>query len=729
MQHIRFAQAAPRAAILSAVVLSAVVLSAVILSAAVLIPGVRMPVVHAGGRAAPAPVANGGAAVSAGVAAALGDEAHPLRRPDGRLKVWVRFRDRDVAPAAMGAALAAAGDELSPRARARRAKVAAATGLPAVDARDLPVPPRYLARCVATGAELHRRSRWLNAATFLADDDQVRALAALPEVASIEPVARLARAAIPTPVPEPDRVPATAPKARTVIDYGGNADAMAQANVPAAHEQLGVTGAGVVVGMLDTGFRTQHVALSHIPVLGAWDFVNDDPIVDNEPGDPTSSRNHGTMTLSTVAAHAPGDLVAPAWNVAVLLGKTEDVSQEVPVEEDHWVAGLEWCEAQGADIISSSLGYIDWYLYADLDGATCVTTVAADLAAGRGLLVVNSAGNDRASTGHLIAPADADSIVSVGAVDAAGVVTWFSSPGPTADGRIKPDVAALGQSNRVVSPSDDAAYVNASGTSFSCPLVTGVAALVLERVPGLLPMQVIEALRATAGQAAAPDNDTGWGIVDAYAAATWFGPVFAHAPLAATQVTAGPWPVTATASARLGLAAAPQLRWRVAGGPWQESSLVAGGPPDLYGGWLPAVAAGLTVEYYLAAVDGGGHATTWPVGGATAPFAFTVAPGTSPVGDAPAAAAAWLAPAAPNPFNPRTTLRWGLRAAGAARLEVFDARGRRVRTLLDGVQAAGDHVTVWDGRDDRGAAAPSGVYFGRLVAGGGTRQQKLHLVR
>ncbi|MBK8165314.1 MAG: S8 family serine peptidase [bacterium] len=678
---------------------------------------------------APASASRVRALIAPAVAAALADPAHPLRRPDGRLKVWVRFRDRDVAPGRLEAELAAARATLSPRALARRERAAVAAGTAAVDARDLPLAPRYLARCEATGAELHRHSRWLNAASFLADDAQLRRLAALPEVAAIEPVARFARAAVPTPVADARALMPAAPKAQTVIDYGDNAAAMAQANVPAAHEQLGVTGAGVVVGMLDTGFRTQHVALAHIPVLGAWDFVNDDPVVDNEPGDPASSRSHGTMTLSTVAAHAPGALVAPAWNVGVLLGKTEDVSQEVPAEEDHWVAGLEWCEAQGADIISSSLGYIDWYLFANLDGATCVTTVAADLAAGRGLLVVNSAGNDRTSTGHLIAPADGDSVVTVGAVDAAGVVTWFSSPGPTADGRLKPDVAALGQSNRVVDPENDLAYRNASGTSFSCPLVTGVAALVLERVPGLLPMQVLAALRATAGQAATPDNDTGWGIVDAYAAATWFGPVFAHQPLAATQAVAGPWAVSATVDARLGLAGTPELRWRVAGSPWQEAAMIPNGPPDLFSGQIPAAIGGVTVEYYLAATDGGGHATTWPVGGALAPFAFTVAPGTSPVGDMPVVAAAWLAPAAPNPFNPQTTLRYGLQAAGPARLEIIDARGRRVRTLLDGAQAAGDHVAVWDGRDDRGRAAPSGVYFCRLVAGGAARQQKLHLVR
>lgn len=672
--------------------------------------------------------ATSGSTVAIRLEAALRDRGEAgLRAPDGRLKVWVHFRDKDVAPSAMPAALARAADRIAPRALARRAL--RARGVTGVDAGDLPLSPRYLARCRATGAELQRQSRWLNAASFLADDDQIRRLARLPEVSRLDLVARGARADVPRPVPVPSDLVQPTAKLQTVIDYGANAAAMEQANVPAAHEQLGLSGAGVVVGMLDTGFRTVHEALAHVPVLGVWDFVNDDAIVDNEPGDPVSSRSHGTMTMSTVAAFKPGELVAPAGNVSVLLAKTEDVSQEVPIEEDFWVAGLEWAEANGADIISSSLAYIDWYLYADLNGDTCVTTVAADLAAARGLVVVNSAGNDRTGTGHILAPADGDGVISVGAVDAAGAVTWFSSPGPTFDGRIKPDVAALGLGNRVADPYDDAGYVNASGTSFSCPLTSAVAALVLERVPDLSPYEVAQALRQTASHAATPDNDTGWGIIDAYAAATWFGPVFTHVPPADPQTVAGPYAVNAAVTARLGLTGLPQLVRRVDGGPWVAEAMIPNGPPDLFAGSLPAAASGQRVEYYLTAADGDGHTATWPQGGAAAPFAFTVAPGTSPAGDIPARGVAWLEPNAPNPFNPRTGLRFGLAAAGSVRLEVFDARGARVRTLLDADLRAGDHVATWDGRDDRGQAAPSGTYLARLVAGGVTRQQKMQLVR
>lgn len=661
-------------------------------------------------------------------ALATGDPA--LRAADGRYKVWVRFRDKGVRGADLDAAVAAAAARLDPRALARRER-RMAPGAPVVDGLDLDVAPAYLARCSATGAELRHQSRWLNAASFLADEAQVRRLARLPEVAGVDLVARGMRAAVPTPVPTPADPPSWRGQARTAtsINYGGNTAAMLQANVPSAHDQLGLSGRGVVVGMLDTGFRTQHVALTHIPVLGAWDFVNNDAVVDNEGADPVSSRSHGTETLSTVAGWRPGSLVAPAWNVSVALAKTENVAVEVPVEEDNWVAGLEWAEALGADIISSSLGYIDWYTYADLDGDTCVTTRAADLAAGRGLLVVNSAGNERTRTGHIIAPADADSIVTVGAVDVAGAVTYFSSPGPTFDGRTKPDVAACGLYNYVADPYNDAAYVSVSGTSFSCPLVAGVAALVLERVPDLTPMEVVEALRLTAGHPATPDNDTGWGIVNAYAAATWFGPVFTHAPLFGIVGFAGPYNLSATVTARLGLGGAPTVHHRVNGGPWRTTAMVPLGPPDQFAFSLPNVVGGAVVDYWLEAVDGGGHATTWPQGGAAAPITFTVWPGTSPVADAPARGAAWLAGNAPNPFNPRTTINFGLAAPGRARLDIFDVRGRLVRTLLDADLAAGDHAVTWDGCDDQGRGAASGSYFCRLAAGGVERRSTLQLVR
>jgi subtilisin-like proprotein convertase family protein len=775
-----------------------------------------------------------------------------------KVSVWVHFRDKGLNGADREAALAAVAAEMPERTRQRRAKVRPAG--PLVDDHDLPVNPRYLARAAATGAVLDETSRWLNAASFTADAGQAARLAALPEVARLDRVRTLRPAAIPTPV-ETEHSPPPRPKAATVLDYGANLANVLQINVAPLHEQ-GLSGAGVVVGLLDTGFGVTHESLQHVPVAGQWDFVDDDPVVDFEPGDPSNVRYHGTAVLSTVAAFRPGQLIAPAYGATVLLARTEDVSQEVPAEEDDWVAGLEWAEFLGADIVTSSLGYVNWYTFDDLDGNTAVTTVAADLAVGRGLVVVNSAGNDRQSSGHLIAPADGDSVLTVGAVNISGFVASFSSPGPTADGRIKPDVAALGVAAPVADPYDDQNYGALSGTSFSCPITASVVALMLERVPQLTPMQVREALRMTASQAAAPDNDLGWGIVDAWAAATWWGPVFAHDPLPDTTDDLGPYPVEVAITDREGLdAATAAVHWRADGGPWNATALAPTGAPDTYGAAIPGHPVGTVIEYYLQASGLNGITAALPGRAGAAPFAFQVQdwttvdlpssgaaavpdgvawglesvidvpvtssgdivsvgvsidldhpdlgeieimltgpdgtevglyqrddPGTSgltgdwpgtlaesgpgsladfagrnnkgawtltvvdpfagnagtlqgwtlhfvlanyvsPVRQVPAVPGVTLLPNVPNPFNPRTDIRFELGAGGRTRLTIFDARGMLVRRLVDAHLDPGPHVRTWDGRDDAGRAVPSGTYLYRLERGDAVQARKMLLMR
>ncbi len=552
---------------------------------------------------------------------------HPLEldlRPDAPLTVWVYFRDKGLTGPALGKALAEVEANLNPRTRVRRAKVAG-RGKLLVDARDLPVAVAYVADIAALGATLRHTSRWLNAASFTVEPALVPILSVRPEVRRLDLVHRFRH---PTP-PEvhpvaPVQVPSGEKATQWTLDYGLNRDALEQIDVPPVHE-MGVTGRGVVVGMLDTGFRTTHEALMGIPVLGTFDFVDNDSVVDLQDGDLSSVITHGTMTLSTVAGHMPGQLVAPAYGVSVLLARTEDVSQEVPAEEDHWVAGLEWVEAQGADIVSSSLGYIDWYTYDDLDGNTAVTTIAADLAVGRGLVVVNSAGNSRASLGYIIAPADGDSVITVGAVDQAGIFTSFSSPGPTADGRIKPDVMALGLDNPVANPTDDHGYANVSGTSFSCPLTAGVVALMLSRVPALTPMEILAALHATADNALTPDNDYGWGIVDALAAVSYYGPVFTVSPLGDTEEALSPYTVTAGIVDRVGVdPASVNLHYRVNAGSWLTVGMSPTGNADQFAADIPGQQLGSTIEYYVQAGGTNGFTTTWPVYGIDEPGLFQV---------------------------------------------------------------------------------------------------------
>ena len=539
--------------------------------------------------AVPAPAADG-AAVSARLEAALAEKSGPHL-------VWVFFADKGLEAAAREAALTTAEADLPARTAWRRAKGRPA-GAPLVDARDLALSESYLASVTATGAVLRHESRWLNAVSLAADAASVAAIADLPFVARLDLVAT-GRRPVPSVTESQPRPPS---KGRWTLDYGGNLDAMEQANVPPVHE-AGISGQGVIIGLLDSGFRTTHTALDTVEVLATYDFVNDDTNVDTEDGDPVKAKDHGTMVLSTAMGFAPGRLIAPAHGARALLAKTEDVADEQPIEEDYWVAGLEWLELNGADIVNSSLSYTDWYEWSDMDGNTAVTTVAADLAVGRGVVVVNSAGNARAEAwGHIGAPADGDSVITVGAVTPWNAIADFSSPGPSYDGRIKPDVSALGYANYVVDPDTDAGYRTASGTSFSSPLTTGVAALVLSRVPALTPMQVREALRETAHLAHAPDNDFGWGILNAWEAVRYFGPRFAHEAHPDTEDTLGPYTVTVEITDRVGVDPAESRLWyRADGGPWTPVFLSVLPKDHLYFGTLAGQPAGTVVDYYFTA--------------------------------------------------------------------------------------------------------------------------------
>lgn len=208
-----------------------------------------------------------------------------------------------------------------------------------------------------------------------------------------------------------------------------------------------------------------------------------------------------------------------AYECKFLLAKTEILDEEIIAEEDQYVAALEWGEALGADVASSSLGYLDWYTYDDMDGETAITTQAVDYAVGLGLVCVTAMGNEGNSNWYyMIAPADADSVIAVGAVDSLGQIASFSSHGPTFDGRIKPEVVARGVATFAAGTGSPTSFISANGTSLSTPLVAGASALLLQAHPNWTPMMVREALMMTANSATSPNNDYGFGLIDVMAA-------------------------------------------------------------------------------------------------------------------------------------------------------------------------------------------------------------------
>ncbi len=569
--------------------------------------------------------------ISPGLDAVMRASDHPVRTAAGRIAVWVYFTERGWTPAQRESALAQAEANLSPKAARRRSKVAL-SGERLVDVFDLPLARDHLAAAAATGAELRQQSRWLNAASYNVTDAQVRALASLPQVRRVDvvwqtqPIEPVSGKTASQPLPDMTSEPSN----QWTLDYGASLASLELINVPPVHE-LGFTGAGVTLGMLDTGFRMTHEALDHVTVLAQYDFAGADSVVDTEPGDVANTHAHGTQVLSVAVGYAPGNLVGPAYNSSVVLVRADNISFTTPIEEDWWVAGLEWAEAQGVDLISSSLGFWSYYSASDLDGDTAAATVVADMAAARGVLVINAAGNlGGASFDVIVSPADGDSVVAVGMTDVNGVIDIWSSSGPTYDGRTKPDVVAHGSGATIVDANDNFAYTTGGGTSLSAPFVAGVAALILERAPFLGPIQVREALRETAGRHEFPDNSYGWGMVDALAAVYYWGPNFTHAPVSVVEDTAGPYAIETVLNDQFPLVAEPPtLLYRVDGGAWQPVSLsVASG--ENYSAEIPGQPTGSSVEYYFEASDTRGLTARLPLTAPSEVFSFTVEQDLSP---------------------------------------------------------------------------------------------------
>ncbi|HYE58118.1 MAG TPA: S8 family serine peptidase, partial [Rhodothermales bacterium] len=411
---------------------------------------------------------------------------------------------------------------LSDAARARRA-------LRGRTPEDYTVAPTCRAALEAAGARLRVESAWLKALSADLDEAALARVQKLPFVRGLRPVARLAPQRTSGVVFAPVMV------GPALIDYGPSQAQLAAINAILPLER-GINGMGVKVGFLDTEYGDfQHPVFARMRSEGRLGGYR------NFAQGPQSSQ-HGLNTSSVAVGYAEGNLVGPGWGATLFAATTEYAPTETNVEEDNFVRGLEWLESQGVDVVNVSLGYTTFdsgqrsYTYADLNGDTGVTTRAADAAAARGVVMVVSAGNEGGCSGysasdggrtcwyHIGTPADGDLVIAVGATTLAGQKALFSSFGPTADGRTKPDVSAPGQgiaaatgtSGYTVNPQTNSGTI--SGTSFSAPLVTGVVAQILQANPNLAPMEVRSLLRSTASQASNPDDRLGWGIVNADAA-------------------------------------------------------------------------------------------------------------------------------------------------------------------------------------------------------------------
>lgn len=398
----------------------------------------------------------------------------------------------------------------------------------ALDSTDLPVPPRYIDSLRAAGAvTVLNVSKWLNQVSIQTTDaSALQKIRSYNFVKSADPIA--ARKGNGTGGRQDYQLPSF--KTRSTVsrqqplriasnfyDYGQSFNQIHIHNGEFLHN-IGLRGQGMIIGMLDAGYRNYtslrafDSARLNGQILGTYDFVSREAsVVEDHP--------HGMQCLSVIAANIPGQFIGSAPKASFYLFRTEEDVTEYPVEEHNWVCGAERLDSAGGDLISSSLGYTTFdnavfnHTYADMNGNTTIAARGADMAAKKGVLVVNSAGNDgNNSWGKIATPADGDSVMAVGAVTNAGVPAGFSSRGPSSDGQVKPNVVSVGVATVIQTTSNTIGTSN--GTSFSCPNIAGLAACLWQGFREFDNMKIINALQRASHRFFSPSDTVGYGIPD-----------------------------------------------------------------------------------------------------------------------------------------------------------------------------------------------------------------------
>jgi hypothetical protein len=435
-------------------------------------------------------------------------------------KYFVAFTDKNNSPYSIDQPI----EFLSQRAIDRRNK----QGID-IDIKDLPVNPDYLAGVEQIGVTLLNPTKWLNGVTIETDDpSKIDLINNLPYVEyTVKSPLRVQDPDFEKPFFKHESgIPTNLKSLASTgsgasFDYG---DAFNQIHMLRGDElhDMGYTGKGMLIAILDAGYNEVDAIAafdslwSNDRIIATWDFVNRGPITYDQHG-------HGTSVLSTIGANVPGVMVGTAPHASFLLLRSEDGSSEYIIEEYNWVSAAEYADSAGADIINSSLGYSEFddasqdHTYQDMDGNTTPVTIGADVAASRGMIVVNSAGNEgNVPWTYLIAPSDGDSVVCVGAVDGEGNYASFSSLGPSSDGRVKPNVAAQGSGTWVAYP--QGFFGPSGGTSFSSPITAGMMACIWQANRDLSNMDIISAVQQSASLYNNPNDSLGYGIPDYVAA-------------------------------------------------------------------------------------------------------------------------------------------------------------------------------------------------------------------
>ena len=398
---------------------------------------------------------------------------------------------------------------LSPTAQAMRAE----RGIE-IDSLDYAVSPVYLDSVNHLGAKVLHTSRWMNGATVEASNEVIREIEKCAFVDTVY-LTRVDKDALGIPSVSLRKREAKDERLEMTSEEMGQLE---QLNLLPLH-QAGYKGKGIRIGVADGGFYHAD-SLESLPReqwIGYADFTDDKNDIFGSTG------NHGALCLTAIVGKS-ADYQGAATEAEYFLFRTEEHSTESPKEIDNWVAAIEMADSLGLHIVSTSLGYTTFdyeemnFAYTDMDGKTSRGAQAAAIATRKGMLLVVAMGNDGNKAWHYLStPADADSILSVGAVDVAGEIAGFSSYGPSADGRVKPEVCAVGAGTVLIDPADNE-VMNGNGTSFACPLIAGMAASLWSAVPKASNMEIREQIIRSADRYTTPHEQYGYGVPNAWEA-------------------------------------------------------------------------------------------------------------------------------------------------------------------------------------------------------------------
>jgi len=589
---------------------------------------------------------------------------------------------------------------------------------------DLPLKKLYIEELEKLNIKIVNRLKWFNAVSAYLNDEQFLELKSKYFIKEIKKVKTISSNKKRLRKENYSNKFNNNSKLSTTFDYGFSITQNSLSDIPAVHN-LGITGEGVIIGLLDSGFEWKsRVSLQNAKVIAEHDFVFNDTTTAN------GSFGHGTAVFSILAGFHDGKLIGPSFNSEFVLAKTEFVPTERHVEEDNYAAALEWMDSIGVDITTSSLGYNIFdkvessYSYEDMDGTTTIVTKAVELAFSKGIVTITSAGNDGDNSWkYIAAPADGKNIISVGSVNSTNIIADYSSRGPTFDGRIKPEVLAQGTSTyHATLAGADSYSSNGSGTSYAAPIVAGIAGLLLSAHPHLTNKQVRNIMLEASDNVETPDTNRGYGLLSAIKAVTypnlkWNGSKFVLTKMfdKNIKIKDGTLSIKIESSAELSMVKEANNKYTVE---------------------LPNLENDNIYEFHFNYNDDSNTKYRIPkeknyklnYGNLNIDLVLT---NTDIDRNEKKPTHYLLSQNYPNPFNPTTTIKYSIPSLEPlhatfqlVQLKVYDLLGREIVTLVNGEKQSGNYIVTFDASE-----YPSGVYFYRLSTNNFSKTKKMILLR